>query len=295
MKPVSVVGIPMDLGQARRGVDMGPSALRYAGLHERLRQLGHGSEDLGNLEIPERETLPPGGGLAFLPALVAACERIYAVGREAVRNGRLPLFVGGDHSIAAGTVGGVTHDAPAGVLWIDAHGDFNTPESSPSGNLHGMPLAALCGLGSRELVDLGRAGPKLRPQDVVLIGVRDLDDAERVLLRESGIAVYTMRDIDDRGLAAVARAALERLAHLGRLHVSLDMDCMDPREAPGVGTPVTGGLTYREAHLLMEILADDGRVGSIDVVEINPILDLRNRTAEIALELIASLLGKSIL
>lgn len=293
--PVAVVGVPMDLGQSRRGVDMGPSALRYAGLHDRLRQLGYASEDLGNLEIPERETLPAGGGLAYLPALVAACERIYEVARESLGAGRLPLFLGGDHSIAAGTVGGVTHDGRAGVLWIDAHGDFNTPESSPSGNLHGMPLAALCGRGSPELVNLGRPGPKLRPQDVVLLGVRDLDAPERVLLRQSGIAIYTMRDLDDRGLAVVAREALERLRHLPRVHVSLDMDCMDPREAPGVGTPVTGGLTYREAHLLMEILADDGRVGSIDVVEINPILDLRNRTAEIALELLASLLGKSIL
>jgi arginase len=291
---VSVVGVPMDLGQSRRGVDMGPSALRYAGLHDRLRQLGYPSEDLGNLLIPERETLPAGGGLAYLPALVAACERIYAVGRDAIADGRLPLFVGGDHSIAAGTVGGVTHGGPAGVLWIDAHGDFNTPESSPSGNLHGMPLAALCGHGSPALVDLGRPGPKLPPQDVVLLGVRDLDAGEKVLLRQSGVTVYTMRDLDDRGLAVVAREALARLRHLPRVHVSLDMDCMDPREAPGVGTPVTGGLTYREAHLLMEILADDGRVGSIDVVEINPILDLRNRTAEIALELLASLLGKSI-
>jgi arginase len=288
----------MDLGQARRGVDMGPSALRYAGLHERLRQLGYGSEDLGNLEIPERETLPAAGGLAYVPALVAACARVYELGRSAVAGGRLPLFLGGDHSIAVGTVGGVTHATPAAVLWIDAHGDFNTPESSPSGNLHGMPLAALCGLGAPgldALIGLGRPGPKLRPEDVALVGVRDLDHEERRLLRSSGVAVYTMRDIDDRGLAAVARDALSRLGRHERLHVSLDMDCMDPREAPGVGTPVTGGLTYREAHLLMEILADDGRVGSIDVVEINPILDLRNRTAEIALELLASLLGKSIL
>jgi arginase len=292
---VLVVGIPMDLGQQRRGVDMGPSALRYAGLHERLRRLGYTTEDRGNLEIPDRETLPAAGGLAYLPALVEACERMYAVGREAIAAGRLPLFVGGDHSVSVGTIGGVTHAAPAGVLWIDAHGDFNTPESSSSGNLHGMPLAALCGRGAPELVELGRPGPKLDARDVVLLGVRDLDPPERDLLRSSGVTVYTMRDIDDRGLATVAREALQRLDYRERLHVSLDMDCMDPREAPGVGTPVPGGLTYREAHLLMEILADTGRVRSVDVVEINPILDHRNRTAEIALELVASLLGKSIL
>jgi arginase len=293
--PITIVGIPMDLGQARRGVDMGPSALRYAGLQARLEGLGYAVEDLGNLEIAERSVLPPEGGMAFLPAVVRACERMYGAGREAIAQGRLPIFVGGDHSISVGTIGGVTHDGPCGVLWIDAHGDFNTPATTPSGNIHGMPLAALCGLGASELVNLGRPGPKLRREDVVMIGIRDLDAPEKALLKDSGIAVYTMRDIDDRGVADVAREALDRLAHLPRVHVSLDMDCMDPREAPGVGTPVTGGLTYREAHLLMELIADEATVGSIDVVEINPILDLKNRTAEIALELVASALGKSIL
>jgi len=293
--PITIVGIPMDLGQARRGVDMGPSALRYAGLQARLEGLGYAVEDLGNLEIAERSVLPPEGGMAFLPAVVRACERMYAAGREAIAQGRLPIFVGGDHSISVGTIGGVTHDGPCGVLWVDAHGDFNTPGTTPSGNIHGMPLAALCGLGASELVNLGRPGPKLRREDVVMIGIRDLDAPEKTLLKDSGIAVYTMRDIDDRGVADVAREALDRLSHLPRVHVSLDMDCMDPREAPGVGTPVTGGLTYREAHLLMELIADEATVGSIDVVEINPILDLKNRTAEIALELVASALGKSIL
>ena len=293
--PLTVVGIPMDLGQSRRGVDMGPSALRHAGLNERLRRLGYEVEDRGNIEIPERDTLPAAGGFAFLPAVVRACEAMYEAARDAVAAGGLPIFVGGDHSISAGTIGGATHDGPSGVLWIDAHGDFNTPETSPSGNLHGMPLAALCGRGARELVDVGRPGPKLSPNDVAIIGVRDLDPAEKVALRESGIAIYTMRDIDDRGIAEVAREALRDLAHLSRLHVSLDIDVMDPREAPGVGTPVAGGLTYREAHLLMEILADGGTIASIDVVEINPILDTGNRTAQMALDLVASLLGKSIL
>jgi arginase len=294
-RTVTVLGIPMDLGQMRRGVDMGPSALRYAGLDERLRRVGFQVEDRGNVEIPERETLPAAGGFSFLPAVVQACEAMYAASRDAMAAGNLPLFIGGDHSISVGTIGGATASGPSGVLWIDAHGDYNTPETSPSGNIHGMPLAALCGRGARELVDIGRPGAKLRCNDVAMIGIRDLDAEERVALRESGIAIYTMRDIDDRGIADVARQALRDLAHLDRIHVSLDMDCMDPDEAPGVGTPVPGGLSYREAHLLMELICEDGRVGSIDVVEINPILDLRNRTAEIALELLSSLLGKTIL
>ncbi|MGH7598579.1 MAG: arginase [bacterium] len=292
---IRVIGVPMDLGQSRRGVDMGPSALRYAGLSHRLRKLGHTVEDNGNIPVPVRDTLPEAGGMSFLPAVLKACELIYEQGQKAIAEGCIPLFIGGDHSIAAGTVGGVTHNAPSGLLWIDAHGDFNTPESSPSGNIHGMPLAALMGLGTPELVNLGRPGPKLKSSDVVLIGSRDLDAQERVLLKQSRIGVYSMREIDERGIATVIREALARLQHLPRLHVSLDMDCLDPMEAPGVGTPVTGGLTYREAHVLMEILADTGCVGSIDVVEINPILDERNRTAEIAAELLASLLGKSIL
>ncbi|MCI0694019.1 arginase [candidate division KSB1 bacterium] len=294
---IRIIGVPMDLGQSRRGVDMGPSALRYAGLSHRLRKLGHTVEDIGNIPVPVRDTLSREArdGMSFLPSVLEACDLIYEQGQKAIAEGCIPLFIGGDHSIAAGTVGGVTHNAPSGLLWIDAHGDFNTPESSPSGNIHGMPLAALMGLGTPELVNLGRPGPKLQPSDVILIGARDLDIAERALLKESRIGIYTMREIDERGIAAVIREALARLQHLPRLHVSLDMDCLDPMEAPGVGTPVTGGLTYREAHVLMEILADTGCVGSIDVVEINPILDERNRTAEIAAELLASLLGKSIL
>jgi arginase len=292
---IRIIGVPMDLGQSRRGVDMGPSALRYAGLHERLGRLGYVIEDQGNIETPIRDTLPPQGGMAFLPAVVQACQAIYQAGQTAITAGSLPLFIGGDHSIAVGTIGGVSSREPVGVLWVDAHGDFNTPATSPSGNLHGMPLATLLGRGEPAWVNSGRPGPILEPAQVILIGVRDLDPAERPALKESGIAIYTMHDIDKRGLAGVAQEALDRLSRFPRLHVSLDMDSLDPDEAPGVGTPVPGGLSYREAHLLMEMIAQTARVGSLDVVEINPILDHRNRTAVIAVELVASLLGQTIL
>lgn len=292
---IKLIGTPMDLGQSRRGVDMGPSALRYANLGQRLAQLGYTVADQGNVEIPVRDTLPPQGGLAYLPAVVKAAQLVYEAGQQAVSQGCLPIFMGGDHSISAGTIGGVSHNRRVGVLWIDAHGDFNTPDTSPSGNLHGMPLAALLGYGAADLVNVGRPGPKLAPEEVVLIGIRDLDREERQLLLESGVTIYTMRAIDERGMATIVREALARLSHLSHLHVSLDMDSLDPTEAPGVGTPVPGGLTYREAHLLMELLADDQRVGSVDVVEINPILDRGNHTAHIATALLASLLGQSIL
>ena len=292
---IRIVGAPLDLGQSRRGVDLGPTALRYAGLKSALSRLGYRVEDRGNIETVERDTLTGQPGMGFLPQVVAACEHVYQAGRQAMAAGDVPLVVGGDHSIAIGTVGGVSHEHRTGVLWIDAHGDFNTPETSPSGNLHGMPLAALCGHGAPELVHLGRPGPKLQPEDVVLFGVRDLDPGEQELIQSTGVAVSTMRQIDERGLAPLAREALERLDHVDRIHVSLDMDSIDPQEAPGVGTQVPGGLSYREGHLLMELLAEDGRVGSVDVVEINPILDTRNRTAKLALGLLCSLFGRSIL
>ncbi len=275
---------------------MGPAAIRYADLDRRLERLGCSIRDCGNVEIPVRDTLPREGGLAFMPAVVEACERVYEAGARAVEEGDVPLFLGGDHSIALGTVTAATAGGErTGLLWIDAHGDFNTPETSPSGNLHGMPLAALTGRGAPELTELIRPGRKVADKDVVVIGVRDLDPMEREALRESGITVYTMREVDRRGIGAVAEEAVAKLQHLPRVHVSLDMDSLDPREAPGVGTPVPGGFSYREAHLLMETIADGVRVGSIDVVEINPILDERNRTANLAIELVLSGLGKSIL
>ncbi len=291
---IRIVGAPLDLGQSRRGVDLGPTALRYAGLKSALTRLGYQVEDRGNIETVERDTLSGGPGMAFLQPVVDACERIYEASRKAVADGAVPLVLGGDHSIAVGTVGGVSHEHRTGVLWIDAHGDFNTPDTSPTGNLHGMPLAALCGHGAPALVDAGRPGAKLRPEDVVLFGVRALDPGERALIQRTGITTYTMRQIDERGLAPLATEALEGLGHVDRIHVSLDMDSIDPREAPGVGTQVPGGLSYREGHLLMELIAEHGDIGSVDVVEVNPILDTRNQTAQLALGLLSSLFGRSI-
>ena len=299
-----ILGIPMDLGQQRRGVDMGPSAVRYAGLYERLSSEGHQVIDAGNVAVPVRDevrvrshewVVAEGGGLRHLPEVIAACNAIYAEALRCASADVFPIFLGGDHSIAIGTVAGVRAAGPLGLIWVDAHGDFNTPESSPSGNIHGMPVAALTGNGHPDLVNLGHSGTKLRPHDVVMIGVRDLDRDERVALAISGITVYTMRDVDELGMATVARRALTQLSHVPHLHVSFDMNVIDPGVAPGVGTPVPGGLTFREAHLLMEILAESHKVASLDVVEINPILDAGNRTAELAVELISSVLGKRIL
>ncbi len=301
---IRIVGIPMDLGQERRGVDMGPSAVRYAGLMERLQTLGYAVQDAGNIAVPDRDQPQVQmhewietscGGMRHLPEVVAACRRIYEVAKECATTPEIPIFLGGDHSVAIGTVGGTATAGPVGLIWIDAHGDFNTPETSPSGNIHGMPVAALVGRGCEDLVNLGHPGPKLRPEDVVMIGVRDLDPAERVELAASGIHVYTMRDIDELGMGPVARRSLDHLGHLSRLHISLDMDSIDPGITPGVGTPVPGGMTFREAHLLMEVLAESSKVDAIDVVEINPILDHRNATAEMAVALVASLLGQRIL
>jgi len=227
--------------------------------------------------------------------VAAVCQQVFELGCRCTNDGDFALYLGGDHSISIGSVAAAARSGPVGVIWVDAHADFNTPETSPSGNIHGMPLAALIGEGANELVDIGFPGPKLQTAQIVQVGIRDLDEQERVRLVRSGIQVYTMRHVDELGMAAVARQALDRLRHFPRLHVSLDMDSLDPDEAPGVGTPVPGGLTYREAHLLMEILGDSGRVESLDIVEINPILDTMNRTAELAVELATSLLGQRIL
>ncbi len=292
---VRIIGVPMDLGQNRRGVDMGPSAVRYAGLQSKLADLGYQVHDEGNVQVPNPEEHVAVGSSKRLAAVAAACQEIYKIGQECVARGEFAIYLGGDHSISIGTFAAAAKDEPIGLIWIDAHGDFNTPETSPSGNIHGMPVAVLVGQGSPSLVNLGHSGPKVLATDVVQIGIRDLDSKERQRLSQSGINVFTMRHVDELSIAAVVRQALERLRHLTTIHVSLDMDSLDPIEAPGVGTPVPGGLTYREAHLVMEILGDSGRIGSLDLVEINPILDAGNQTAQLAVELAASLLGQRIL
>lgn len=294
-RKIRIIGIPVDLGQIHRGVNMGPSAIRYAGLANRLRQLGYTVNDSGNITVPVRESLLESGHENILPAIQTANESIYQAAKQAVDDGCIPIFLGGDHSIAIGTIGGVTHSRRTGVIWIDAHGDFNTPATSKSGNIHGMPLATLLGRGHESLVNIGRSGAKLRPEDVVLIGLRDLDREERELIKESGMGYYTMRDIDEKGISRVMYQAIDGLGCIDHLHVSFDADSLDPMVAPGVGTPVKGGLTYREAHLAMEIIADTRRVSSMDIVEINPMLDMHNTTADMAVELTASLFGKSII
>jgi arginase len=295
-KTIRIIGVNMDLGQSRRGVDVGPSAIRYADLAARLSRLGYQLSDEGNIQVPVKDSITGSDvAQAIHQAIHQACTAVYDVGRQAVKDKCIPIFLGGDHSISIGTIGGITHDSPCGVIWIDAHGDYNTSATSTTGNTHGMPLAALTGTGDHALVDIGRPGAAIKPEDVVLIGLRDLDPVEQKLLRKSGITIFTMRDIDESGISEIAHKALASLMHHQRLHVSLDMDSLDPMIAPGVGTPVPGGLTYREAQLLMETFADSHRISSMDIVEINPIIDTGNQTAKIAVDLAASLFGKRII
>ena len=285
----------MDLGADRRGVDMGPRAIRYADLSEKLRALGHEVEDLGAVHVPEPERHSPGDPkLKYLEQIVACAAELAGQVRRCVESDCLPITLGGDHSVALGSISGAA-DArgPIGVLWLDAHADFNTTETTPSGNIHGMILAALCGLGDARLVNAASVGPHLEPRRVVIIGARDLDPGEVRLLREAGAHVRTMADVDRRGMFAVIEEALALTSEGVRgLHVSFDMDVMDPTQAPGVGTPVPGGITYREAHLAMELVAASGRLTSLDLVEVNPILDVANRTAILATELALSAMGK---
>ncbi|GAB4552601.1 MAG: arginase [Anaerolineae bacterium] len=299
-RTVRIMGVPMDFGQSRRGVDMGPSAVRYAGLGEHLAQLGYTVHDCGNIDVPvveevvekEIEARTENVKARHLDAVVAVCQTVFAAATACIPASDFAIFLGGDHSISVGSVAAMASRGQVGVMWIDAHGDFNTPETSLSGNVHGMPVSALIGQGPPSLVNVGYAGAKLQPSQIVMVGIRDLDQAERQRLIDNHITAFTMTDIDEHGIASVTRRALDILTYLDRIHVSLDMDSLDPDFAPGVGTPVRGGLTYREAHLLMEILAQSGKVRSMDIVEINPILDERNQTAETAVELAASLLGK---
>jgi arginase len=295
---IRVIGAPMDLGADRRGVDIGPSAIRYAGLSERLRQLGHSVKDIGNIFVPQPESQPIGSQrLKYLEPIVQVSEELREAVASALQADEFPLILGGDHSIALGSISGVSQEyREVGIIWIDAHGDFNTEETSPSGNIHGMILAALCGLGHEQLRNVGGWTPKLQPSNIVIIGARDLDLGEQDLLRSNHVHVFTMTDIDRLSMSVVMERAI---ALAGRqehaIHLSLDMDSLDPREAPGVGTPVRGGLSYREAHLAMEMIANSHQLVSMDVVEVNSILDRENATAELAVELILSALGKKII
>ncbi|MCS6815935.1 MAG: arginase [Blastocatellia bacterium] len=301
-RPIKIIGVPMDLGANRRGVDMGPSALRIAGLQPRLIQLGYIVEDLGNLPVNIPEVLRITDPRMKYLAEVADVNRLLADRVEqVVAEGAIPLVLGGDQSISIGTIAGLAshyhrRGEKIGVLWFDAHADMNTPETTPSGNIHGMPYAVSLGLGVPELTDLKGFRPKLDPSCCVLIGVRDVDPLERENIRRSGIAVFTMRELDELGMRAVMERAIE-IASRGTVgfHVSLDMDFFDPFYAPGVGTPVPGGATYREGHLAMELIADSQKLLSLEIVEVNPVLDVRNHTAEFAVELALSAFGKRIL
>ena len=295
-KPPGIFGVPIDLGQDRRGVDMGPSAIRYARLQGALEELGYQVADLGNAVTPLPETVVKEGEIRHLEAVRDVCEEVAEQAEAMISNGLFPIFLGGDHSIAIGTVSGVARNFERiGVIWLDAHADFNTPQTSPSGNIHGMPLSVLTGAGHPDLVAIGGEGASVRTEDIVIVGLRSVDLEERRLLNDAGIRLYTMKEVDAYGIASVVRRALRALSHLDRVHVSLDLDVVDPDVAPGVGTPVRGGLTYREAHLVMELINEAGIAASLDVVEINPILDQRNGTAELAVELVASLMGRQII
>ena len=292
----------MDLGAGRRGVDMGPSALRVANLNEKLAAIGYAVEDLGNVLVDQPESSPVGPSHArYLPQIAHTCARLAGMVEQAAERGHVPLVLGGDHSVAAGTVAGISRqfrkrNQKLGLIWIDAHADMNTPESSPSGNVHGMPLACCIGLGSPELAQLAGYAPAVEPGSVSIVGLRSVDEVERLNVRDTGVHPFTMRDIDERGMRSVMQEAI-RYATLGTggFHLSFDMDAVDPSEAPGVGTPVHGGITYREAHLAMETICDSGQMASIEVVEVNPVMDEANRTAILAVELIMSALGKRIL
>lgn len=303
MTHVRIIGVPMDLGASRRGVDMGPSAVRYTDLRETLEKLGHIVEDAGNVTVPFREDAAKGAqrGARYLGAITAVCTDVAGQVRSALREGYIPVVLGGDHALAAGSIAGAAaHLAEKGqrlgVVWVDAHGDLNTPATSRSGNVHGMPLAALLGHGDKAMSSIGGTQPALRAEDVALVGLRDLDDSEREHIQKWSLTALSMRALDERGVRAVMEEAIAVATRdAAGLWVSFDMDVIDPDEAPGVGTPVAGGITYREAHLAMEMLADSGKLVGLDVVEVNPVLDERNRTAEIARELILSALGKRIL
>jgi arginase len=297
-RKLSIIGMPMDLGQMRRGVDMGPSAIRYAGINERLKPLFDEINDWGDIPVGRPEVvIDKESNLRNLDLVAEKSALLAGKVDEAVQSGAFPLVLGGDHSIAIGTLAGVSkHYKNLGVIWYDAHGDLNTAETSPSGNIHGMPLAVSIGLGHPLLTEIGGYNPKVKPENIVIIGARSLDDGEKELIKEKGIKVYTMHEIDRLGMAKVME---ETIAYLNEktdgVHLSLDLDGLDPSDAPGVGTPVIGGISYRESHLAMEMLEEAGIITSAEFVEVNPILDEKNKTAICAVELMGSLFGEKLL
>jgi arginase len=292
----------MDLGAGRRGVDMGPSAVRLAGLNAKVGELGYAVEDLGNIAVVQPESVDEGPSRArYLAEIQRTCETLAAMVERTADDGKFPLVLGGDHSIAVGTVSGLSRhyqkqQQKIGLIWIDAHADMNTPETSPSGNIHGMPLACCIGLGPAELSNIYGYSPKVAPENVAIVGLRSVDAQERLNVQRAGVRAYTMRDVDERGLRAVMQEAIEvATSGTAGFHLSFDMDSVDPDEAPGVGTPVRGGLTYREAHLALEVICDCDSLKGLEVVEVNPVIDQANRTAILAVELVMSALGKRIL
>ena len=302
MPKVTFIGVPLDLGAGRRGVDMGPSAFRLADIHQRVRELGYDVDDAGDIGVPIQETRHAGDPrLKYLAEIRETCESLRDKVVQVLGQRSLPVVMGGDHSIAMGTIAGLSRfhrerGQKIGLIWFDAHADMNTADTSPTGNIHGMPLAAVMGFGEQTLVDLAGARPMVDPANAAVVGLRDVDVPERAIIRQSGIGAFTMRDIDERGMRTVMEQAIARAsAGTAGIHVSFDLDGMDPDYAPGVGTPSPGGFSYREAHLAMEMLADTGKVISAELVEANPILDQRNGTAVLGVGLLASLLGKKIL
>ena len=301
-RQIEIIGCPVDLGAGRRGVDMGPSAIRVADLERHLERLGHKVTDYGDIDVMIPETLEAGPStLRYKPAILRACDELRVVVERSLSGGRTPVVLGGDHSLGIGSVSGASNYFHArgqriGLIWFDAHGDFNTPDTTPSGNVHGMSLAVLHGHGDPDLVSLGGRAPKMEAAHTVLIGVRDLDSGERDLLRGSGITTFTIREIDERGMRDIVNEAV-RIAGVGTagIHLSFDLDVVDPEDAPGTGTPVDGGISYREAHLAMEMIGDVANIVSVDLVEVNPLLDQRNATGILAVEMAESLFGKRIL
>jgi len=297
-KEISIIGAPSDYGQQRRGVDMGPSAIRYADVAERLESLGYNIKDEGDILVKREDSITElGTNLKNLKEVVKVCTQLSNKVKEVINQGRFPLVLGGDHSIAIGTIAGLaTHYNNLGVIWYDAHADLNTPETSPSGNIHGMPLAVCIGLGDERLVKIGGLSAKIKPENIIIIGARSVDPGERELIKKNGIRVYTMHEIDRMGMTRVMEDTIAYLKErqVDGVHLSLDLDGLDPLYTPGVGTPVPGGITYRESHLAMEMLEEEEIITSAEFVEVNPILDERNRTADVAVALMGSLLGEKL-